>query len=56
MPSLASLDATNIEEAFDDILLDLTLKGEKPDVILCGRNIFRLYRAAVPGQGRSQPV
>lgn len=42
-----SLDATNIEEAFDDILLDLTLKGEKPDVILCGRNIFRLYRAAV---------
>jgi hypothetical protein len=43
----ASLDATNIEEAFDDILLDLTLKGEKPDVILCGRNIFRLYRAAV---------
>lgn len=42
-----TLDATNIEEAFDDILLDLTLKGEKPDVILCGRNIFRLYRAAV---------
>jgi hypothetical protein len=41
-----SLDATNIEEAFDDILLDLTLKGEKPDLILCGRNIFRLYRAA----------
>lgn len=42
-----SLDATNIEEAFDDVLLDLTLKGERPDVILCGRNIFRLYRAAV---------
>ncbi|MCA2589494.1 MAG: phage major capsid protein [Microcystis sp. M31BS1] len=41
-----TLDATNIEEAFDDILLDLTLKGEKPDLILCGRNIFRLYRAA----------
>ena len=41
------LDATNIEEAFDDVLLDLTLKGDRPDVILCGRNIFRLYRAAV---------
>jgi len=42
-----NLDETNIEEAFDDILMDLTLKGEKPDVILCGRNIYRLYRAAV---------
>jgi hypothetical protein len=42
-----TLDATNIEEAFDDILMDLTLKGEKPDLILAGRNIFRLYRAAV---------
>lgn len=42
-----ALNATNIEEAFDDVLLDLTLKGEKPDLILCGRNIWRLYRAAV---------
>ena|SRR5258708_7707529 len=33
-----TLDSTNIEEAFDDILLDLTLKGERPDLILCGRN------------------
>jgi len=41
------LNATNIEEAFDDILMDLTLKGDKPDIILAGRNIFRLYRAAV---------
>jgi len=41
------LTASNIEEAFDDILMDLTLKGDKPDLILCGRNIFRLYRAAV---------
>lgn len=40
------LDATNIEEAFDDILLDLTLKSDKPDLILVGRNIYRLYRAA----------
>lgn len=42
-----ALNATNIEEAFDDILLDLTLKNDKPDLILVGRNIYRLYRAAV---------
>lgn len=42
-----NLDATNIEEAFDDVLLDLTLKGEKPDLILTGRNIRRTYRQAV---------
>lgn len=42
-----ALNATNIEEAFDDVLLDLTLKGDKPDLILAGRNIIRLYRAAV---------
>lgn len=41
------LNATNIEEAFDDILMDLTFKSDKPDLILAGRNIFRLYRAAV---------
>ena len=45
--SPGNLDETNIEEAFDDILMDLTLKGEGPDVILTGRNIYRLYRAAV---------
>jgi hypothetical protein len=39
--------AGNIEEVFDDILLDLTVKGEKPDIILVGRNIYRLYRQAV---------
>jgi hypothetical protein len=42
-----ALNSTNIEEAFDDVLLDLTLKGERPDLILCGRNIWRHYRAAV---------
>lgn len=42
-----NLTASNIEEAFDDVLMDLTLKGERPDLILCGRNIYRLYRAAV---------
>lgn len=42
-----ALDATNIEEAFDDVLMDLTVKSDKPDLILAGRNIFRLYRAAV---------
>lgn len=42
-----ALDPTNIEEAFDDILLDLKLKGDKPDLILVGRNILRMYRQAV---------
>ena len=42
-----TMDETNIEEAFDDVLMDLTLKGDRPSVILCGRNIYRLYRAAV---------
>lgn len=42
-----TLDSTNIEEAWDDILLDLKLKGEKPDVILAGRNLYRIYRQAV---------
>lgn len=42
-----ALNSSNIEEAFDDILLDLTLKNDKPDLILVGRNIYRLYRAAV---------
>jgi hypothetical protein len=32
---------------FDDVLMDLTLKGEKPSVILVGRNIYRMYRQAV---------
>lgn len=43
----SGIDSTNIEEAFDDILMDLTVKGDSPDVILCGRNIYRIYRAAV---------
>lgn len=42
-----TLDATNIEEAFDDIIMDTTLKDDRPQVILAGRNIYRLYRAAV---------
>ena len=42
-----SIDSTNIEEAWDDIMLDLTTKNEKPDIILCGRNVIRTYRAAV---------
>lgn len=41
------LDATNIEEAFDDILMDLKQKAEGPDIILVGRNIQRFYRQAV---------
>jgi hypothetical protein len=42
-----TLDSTNIEEAYDDVLLDLKLKGEKPDIILNGRNLYRIYRQAV---------
>lgn len=41
-----NLDANNIEEAFDDILLDQTRGTEKPDVLFCGRNILRLHRTA----------
>lgn len=41
------ITSANIEEAFDDVLMDLTLKGEKPDLILAGRDIYRKYRAAV---------
>lgn len=42
-----SLNSTNIEEAFDDVLMDLNLRKEKPDVIITGRNIYRTYRAAI---------
>lgn len=42
-----TLDETNIEEGFDDIMMDLKLKSDKPDLILAGRNIIRLYRAAI---------
>lgn len=42
-----TLNATNIEEALDDVLLDLTVKGDKPSVMFVGRNIYRIYRAAV---------
>lgn len=41
-----NLDANNIEEAFDDILLDLTQNNEKPDVIFVGRDIYRTHRTA----------
>lgn len=43
-----SLTSANIEEEFDDILLDMKQgKNEKPDLILCGRNIYKMYRKAV---------
>ena len=41
-----NLDSNNIEEAFDDILLDLTRGNEKPDCIFAGRDIYRLHRTA----------
>lgn len=41
------ITSANIEEVFDDTMMDLTLKGEKPDLILAGRDIYRTYRAAI---------
>lgn len=41
------ITSANIEEVFDDTLMDLTVKGDKPDLILAGRDIYRTYRAAV---------
>jgi len=41
------MDSTNIEEVYDDILMDLTLNGDKPNLILSGRNNYRIYRQAV---------
>lgn len=41
-----TLNANNIEEAFDDVLLDLTRGNEKPNVMFAGRNIYRLHRTA----------
>ena len=43
----SGITAANIEEVLDDVLLDLTLRGSKPDIILAGRNLYRLYRQAV---------
>jgi len=41
-----TLTPENIEEAFDDVILDLTRDGEKPTVIFAGRNIYRMHKAA----------
>jgi len=49
-----ALDENNIEEAFDDILLDLTHDDESPDVIFVGRNIFRMHRAAARDKSQIQ--
>ncbi len=42
-----TLDETNIEEALDDILMDLKVKQDKPSIMIVGRNIYRFYRAAI---------
>lgn len=41
------ITSANIEEVHDDVLMDLTLKGEKPDVIFMGRDLYRTHRAAI---------
>lgn len=43
-----TVTSENIEEIFDDIFMDMKQgKNEKPDLILCGRNIYKAYRKAV---------
>lgn len=42
-----SIDSTNIEEAMDDTLLDLTVKNDRPNICIMGRNLYRTYRQAV---------
>jgi hypothetical protein len=42
-----AITSANIEEVHDDVLMDLTLKGDKPDVIFMGRDLYRIHRAAV---------
>jgi hypothetical protein len=42
-----TLNAGNIEMAWDDIQMDLTVKSDSPDIIVCGRNIYRMYKQAV---------
>lgn len=40
------LNSSNIEEGYDDVLLDLVQGAEKPKVIIAGRNQYRIMRAA----------
>lgn len=42
-----NITSANIEEVLDDTLMDLTVKGDKPDVIFMGRDLYRTLRAAV---------
>lgn len=42
-----TLNAGNIEMAWDDIEMDLTQKSDRPDIIIMGRNLYRMYRQAV---------
>lgn len=43
-----SLTSSTIDEAFDDVLMDMKQgKNEKPDLILCGKNIYKMYRKAI---------
>ena len=42
-----AITSANIEEVHDDVLMDLSQKGDKPDVIFMGRDLYRVHRAAV---------
>lgn len=46
-----SLTAANIEQTFDDILLDLHTEDGKISMIAAGRNIFTLHRNAARAKG-----
>lgn len=49
-----SLTAVNIEQAFDDILLDMQNDEGKVTVIFLGRNLFTLHRNAARSKGTFQ--
>lgn len=49
-----TLTASNIEAAFDDILLDLNTDDGKVSVIFLGRNLFTLHRNAARAKGTFQ--
>ena len=42
-----AVNHTNIEEVLDDILLDMTVRKDKPTVILVGRDLYRAYSQAI---------
>lgn len=48
-----TMTAANIEEIFDDILLDLHTEDGKISIIIAGRNIFTMHRNAARAKGKT---